>query len=191
MSSIVTMSMAVKFARATGSRVNEAMSATDRSLQDAEFASRLRRALDGEVFGEALFNELAHLAGDGWEPSTLASLAMLEREMRGALEDLCRRHDVESPDARSAAARGVEAAATLSGATWASFVDGFGTATDGALRGYAKLRAVAPNAGDPILELLTAHEEALADFARLVVAGEESPLRSVAVVTERLRKLSR
>jgi hypothetical protein len=154
-----------------------------------EFARRLLRAYDGEVFGEALFTHLAEQRTEPDEARALGRLSVLEQKMGEAIAALADGCGITIPDATTSAVSGREAAATLAAEAWTTFLAEFDEGTRRALEGYRRLRAAAPDPDDPVLIALTDHEEALRAFAARCLSGGAGALELVDAVIHRLDAL--
>jgi hypothetical protein len=154
--------------------------------EQPEFERRLLRAFEGEVFGEALFSELARTSSVPAEGEALAVLAVLEARMASALARMLQRFGLAAPDAMAGRRRGVEAARAFANRPWSAFLAKFEEGTQRALVGYERLRQAAPNADDPVLVALTDHELALRHFAEQSLRGDSDALDPVLAVIDRL-----
>jgi hypothetical protein len=156
-----------------------------------DLVRRLRRAHEGEIFGESLFKALAGTRTDRNQVQALTRLSVLERAMGRCLATLLDRFDVGSADASTSAAatRGRETAAALEAEPWRALLEVFRKGTRHALEGYRRLRAVAPDPNDPILVALVDHEEALRAFGERSLRGDAAAMDPVEAVIRQLGML--
>lgn len=153
------------------------------------FERRLLRAYDGERFGEALFAALAGNRTAPEEVQALSLLAELERRMCAALGALIDSLGLTRPNSTQTTDRGEAAAAGLAPQPWQTFLSEFEGGTRLALEGYEKLRSEAPDQDDPVLVVLTQHEQALRSFAQRGMDGANDALGPVREVIQQLKGL--
>lgn len=131
-------------------------------------------AYDGEVMGEALFTVMADRLGRDQRAGHMALIALLERQTREQLGRLLERDGLAGHDEK-AAAKGAELGERSARAAWDRFLASFAPATAQALDRYHAMQAMAPEADQPTMAALVAHEEALQRYAELAMASQVDP----------------
>jgi len=129
------------------------------------------QAYQGEVLGEALFAAIAALLDDEERAHKLRVLAALERRTKEAVALALDRAGLSTdPDPEMLAAAEALAPASA-GLGWDQLMASFGPITAQFLALYARIGELDPSER-AAADLLVAHEEALAGFARAELAGD-------------------
>ena len=125
-------------------------------------------AYQGELFGNAIFSEMA--GRDEWREhrDALELLATIERRTADALRPLVDATGIEVDEDESRRS-GRELGAL--GGSWDGFVKALFDALPPFLANFVRLREVAADPHDPALAALVAHEQAISAFAQLELAG--------------------
>ena len=139
-------------------------------MSDA-YADYVEVRYQGELLGELVFEEMARARKDPEEARKLRVLAQLERETRELLapevEALGRstRPDPEKLDQARAVG------GPMSDAPWADVLKGFEAQIAPLVEEFRKAEALAPPGKEALLQHVTAHEQALLDFAKAETAA--------------------
>ena len=142
-------------------------------MNDAEnpsmYAELLLEAYKGELFGSAIFSEMA--ARDEWREhrDALELLATIEGRTAAALRPLVDAAGIDIGDDDEPRRRGVELGAF--GGSWDGFLKALSDGLVPFLANFVRLREVAADPHDPALVALVAHEQAISAFAQLEIAG--------------------
>jgi hypothetical protein len=141
----------------------------------------LLEAYQGELFGNAIFSEMA--AGDEWREhrDALELLATIEGRTAAALRPLVDATGIDIDD-EEPRRRGVELGAF--GGSWDGFLKALSDGLVPFLANFVRLREVAADPHDPALVALVAHEQTISAFAQLEIAGHRDV--SIAVLSRYL-----
>jgi len=143
------------------------------------YLSELAEAYQGEVRGEAGFAYLAARAEAAGEAQAWRTLARLEAETRARLEPLLRRHGLDTAPDPAQQAYGRECGERRRRLGWAGAMRAMAETLPDFVRRYAALEAAGPPEDKPGLAFLSAHEVALEEVCRAVLAGDADPLAPV------------
>lgn len=141
-------------------------------MGDDAYADYVEARYQGEVGGEALFAALAEARVDAEEARKVRVLERLERETKEVLAP-----EVEAvgrslaPDEAKAAgnrALGTE----LGGAEWLELMGVMRTQLVDFVEQFRSAESLAPPGREALLQHVTAHEQALLDFAEAELAGQ-------------------
>jgi hypothetical protein len=131
------------------------------------------RAYQGEVLGELLFGGIAEQLGDPDQAAKMRVVATLEQRTKEATAPALRRAAISTdPDPEIVAT----AAALLPGAltlTWVELMATIGPIAAQYIPLYQRIGELCP-AEQETADLLVAHEEALRDFARAEIVGDQA-----------------
>jgi hypothetical protein len=138
---------------------------TDPTTYDA----LLLDAYNGELFGNAIFGEMA--GRDEWREhrDTLRLLATIEERTAAALRPLVDAAGLDTGDEEKSRREGRELGSM--GGSWDGFLKALFDALPPFLANFVRLRELAPNPHHPALAALVAHEETISAFAQLELAG--------------------
>jgi hypothetical protein len=140
------------------------------------------KAYQGEVLGELLFGGIADQLDDADHAAKMRMLTTLERRTKEATAPALQRAGISTePDPEMQAV----AAALLPGAlalSWSDLMDTVGPITAQYIPLYQRIGELSPSER-ATSDLLVAHEEALRDFARAELDGEQArslePIRAL------------
>lgn len=138
---------------------------------DADLATLLVKAYQGEVSGEALFGRLKERVEDPDRRRKLEVLRLLEARTRSALMPAMERNDLPTepdPDVVRDAETLGDAAASL---PWSDLMAAFDPITTQFIGLYERIGELAPEQDRWASRLLVAHEEALREFGRRELDG--------------------
>jgi hypothetical protein len=126
-------------------------------------------AYRGELFGNALFAEMA--GRDEWREhrDSLQNLATIEARTAAALRPLVEAAGIDAGDVEDALRQGRELGA--GGGSWDGFVKALFDALPSFLANFVRLRELAPEPHHPAIAALVAHEETISAFAQLEMSG--------------------
>jgi hypothetical protein len=133
------------------------------------YAGLLLDAYNGELFGNAIFGEMA--GSDLWREhrDTLLLLATIEERTAVALRPLVDAAELDTGDEEKTRREGRELGAM--GGSWDGFVKALFDALPPFLANFVRLRELAADPHHPALEALVSHEETISAFAQLELAG--------------------
>jgi hypothetical protein len=129
----------------------------------------LLEAYNGELFGNAIFSEMA--GRDEWHDhrEALQLLATIEDRTAAGLRPLVDAAGIDAGDGEEARRSGRELGAL--GGSWDGFVKALFDALPPFLANFVRLRELAADPHHPALEALVSHEETISAFAQLELAG--------------------
>jgi hypothetical protein len=135
----------------------------------SDYEQLLLDAYKGELFGDAIFSEMA--ARDDWRDrrETLQTLATIEARTAAVLRPLVDAAGIDVGDEDETRRLGREMGSA--GGSWDGFVKALFDALPQFLANFVRLRELAPDPSDPALAALVAHEQAISAFAQLEIAG--------------------
>ena len=135
----------------------------------SDYEQLLLDAYKGELFGDAIFSEMA--ARDDWRDhrDTLQTLANIEARTAAALRPLVDAAAIDVGDEDETRRLGREQGSA--GGSWDGFVKALFDALPQFLANFLRLRELAPDPHDPALTALVAHEQAISAFAQLEIGG--------------------
>lgn len=137
-----------------------------------DYLARLQAAYQGEVRGEATFLTLAARAGSDEAAAKWRALARLEATTRARLLPLMRRHGLVTAPDEEQRRLGLARAEARAALGWHGAVRALAESVAKYVALYAELEADGPPEDKAGLAFLTAHEVALAAFARAELAGD-------------------
>lgn len=129
----------------------------------------LLEAYKGELFGNAIFSEMAGRHEWREHRDAFELLATIEGRTAAALRPLVDAAGIDIGDDDEPRRRGVELGAL--GGSWDGFLKALSDGLVPFLANFVRLREVAANPHDPALVALVAHEQAISAFAQLEIAG--------------------
>jgi hypothetical protein len=138
-----------------------------RTLHD--YDELLLEAYNGELFGNAIFSEMA--GRDEWHDhrETLELLATIEDRTAAVLRPLVDAAGIDAGDGEEARRSGRELGAL--GGSWDGFVKALFDALPPFLANFARLREVAPDPHHAAITALVSHEQTISAFAQLEMGG--------------------
>lgn len=145
----------------------------------AEYLAEIREAYEGEIYGEALFRDLAGSVEAADHRRTLAILAELEAETRRRLAPLLLRRSIEVADEASQIEKGRLLAAEMKALSWTVLIERLESIIRPAVDRYDALADAASPDDREALNYLARHERALLDFVTAERAGAAGSLDSV------------
>jgi hypothetical protein len=133
-----------------------------------DYDQLLHDAYTGELFGTAIFGEMA--GRDEWREhrATLEALAAIEQRTAGVLRPLVDAAGIDV-DEEKPQREGRELGAI--GGSWDDFVKALFDALPPFLANFVRLRELAGDPHDPAFAALVAHEQTISAFAQLELAG--------------------
>ena len=133
------------------------------------YGGLLLDAYNGELFGNAIFGEMA--GRDEWREhrDVLLLLATIEARTAAALRPLVDDAELDPGDEEKPRREGRELGAM--GGSWDGFVKALFDALPPFLANFVRLRELAPDPHHPALAALVSHEETISAFAQLELAG--------------------
>ena len=141
------------------------------------YYDKLLNAYEGELIGEVFFAALSDVAGAPDEKSKLRYLAGLETRTAGLLAPLIERYGLTPRPQADLVAEGLRDAAKFAGGTWQQLNARFAVDFLPYVDDFIATEGLAPSADRRVMELVTAHEVALVDFAKTEAAGAEDSMR--------------
>ncbi len=134
----------------------------------SDYNQLLLDAYSGEVFGNAIFGEMA--GRDEWAEhrATLEALAAIEQRTADTLRPLVDAAGIDVDEEKSRR-EGRELGAIA--VDWDDFVKALFEALPPFLANFVRLRELAADPHDPALAALVAHEQTISAFAQLELAG--------------------
>jgi hypothetical protein len=145
----------------------------DERLQLAEWAYQ------GEVVGEALFGTMAEREVSPQRREWLDNLRELELRVAGLLRRVVADLGGDATPAAASRSLGERMAGQSIAAGWDGFLKSFEPVTASALLKYRRLLELVETRHRSDVEVVIAHEEALAEFARLAETQHGSPIDPV------------
>ena len=134
----------------------------------SDYDALLLDAYNGELFGNAIFSEMAGRAEWQEHREALELLATIEDRTATALRPLVDAAGIEV-DGEESRRSGRELGAM--GGSWDGFLEALFDALPPFLANFARLREVAPDPHHPAIAALVAHEQTISAFAQLELAG--------------------
>jgi hypothetical protein len=135
----------------------------------SDYDTLLLEAYNGEVFGNAIFSEMAGRPEWTEHRGSLELLASIEGRTAAVLRPLVDAAGIDAGDGEAARQQGRELGAM--GGSWDGFVKALFDALPQFLASFVRLRELAADPHDPALEALVAHEQTISAFAQLEIAG--------------------
>jgi hypothetical protein len=135
----------------------------------SDYNELLLEAYTGELFGNAIFTEMA--GRDEWREHrpTLEALASIEQRTADGLRPLVDAAGIDVGDEDKPRREGRELGAI--GGSWDGFVKALFDALPPFLANFVRLRELAADPRHPALTALVAHEQTISAFAQLELAG--------------------
>ena len=150
------------------------------------YAEMLIRAYEGEVSGQVFFSLLASARNKPIEKQKLEFLAVLEARTAAALLPILRRDSLTARSPAELEEDGARDAVLYSNASWpemnARFASDFAPFVDE----FREAEKLAPARDIALMELITAHEIAIIDFAASEAAGGNGGMRHLQAYVDRL-----
>jgi hypothetical protein len=136
-----------------------------------DYLERVEQSYQGEVFGEAIFRELAAKCGDPETTYKWRVLEQLERETKERLKPLVAELGGDLEEDPTRFSQGQHLAAKWAKQSWDEIMLWFRDELPGYVRFFENLEADARDQDRELLGKVTAHERALLDFAEHEIAG--------------------
>ena len=147
-------------------------------LFGVDYLVELMRSYEGEVAGEAYFEELAQWHDDVAR-SVLERFALVERITASALHPVVARHGIVVADREELRRRGVANAAQERSIAWSDLIVEMCEFYPRYVREFERMLAIAPPEDRPVVQLLLDHEVALVETAVGVRSGRADALAPV------------
>jgi len=125
----------------------------------------LEERFQGEVYGEALFRTMANLARDPERAKKFRVLEQLERQTKELLLPALREGGGSGAENPERVLEGEKLGASLANAPWTDLMRGFEKELRRFVQEFKRAEALAPTGQEGLLRYVTAHEQALLDFA--------------------------
>jgi hypothetical protein len=137
-----------------------------------EYQDLLLDAYRGELFGEAYFKALADAETDEGKREKLRALEELELRTGDMLRKAVAAEGLDDSDHPESREVGAQIGRANIGMPWDEWAQGLAAVLPDFLAKFRRCREVSPDPADEVMVMLVAHEEAIAEFARLELAGE-------------------
>lgn len=138
----------------------------------SDYRTYLEERFQGEVFGEAIFRSFADAVEDPDHARKLRHLQQLESETRDLLHEALEEEGLPAREDAKRASEGEALGAKLARRPWSDVMRGFQRDLEGFVVDFRNAEALAPAGKAGLLRHLTAHEEALLEFARCECARD-------------------
>jgi hypothetical protein len=135
----------------------------------SDYDAQLLDAYTGELFGNALFAELAGRDDLQAHRDALQLLADIEERTGAVLRPLVDAAGIAVGDEEEPRRQGRELAASVR--SWDGFVRALFDGLPPFLAAFARLREISPDPHHPAIAALVVHEETISAFAQLELAG--------------------
>lgn len=157
-------------------------------IEDRGYEAGVRAAWAGEIFGEALFSELARLGGDRAQATKWKLLAELERVTGEQLAPLVSRYGYETEPPVEEMERGLANAREFAEMPHTDFMALIEPYLKEVISKFEALRDAAPDEDKATMQFLVDHEVALLRFAQLERSGDDQDsTREARMLIERAR----
>lgn len=154
------------------------------------YEASVRAAWAGEIYGEALFSELAHLARGTAIAHRWKTLAELERVTGEQLAPLVSRYGFDTEPPMEEAERGLATAREFAEMPHAEFMALIEPYLENVISRFEALRDAAPADDRTTMQFLVDHEVALLRFVQLERSGaDQDSTRDARTLIERVRSL--
>ena len=141
----------------------------------------VQKAYVGEVFGEAMFAEMARLTQDP-DRRGYQDLQRLEATTGGVLRELATRLGLSVEPQTATAAAGRTKGAELVGLPDAALLEQFDEAVETAMQDFFQMYDLAPARERPAVSQVLAHEVAIRSYVHARMAGAPDPSLAVRVL---------
>ena len=136
-----------------------------------DYLDRVTRSYQGEVFGEAIFHDMAAKSADAETTYKWRVLEQLERETKQRLKPLVAELGGDVKEDPSSFSEGLHLAEKWAQQSWDELMVWFRDELPPYVRFFEKLEADARSEDRELLAAVTAHEKALLAFAEHEIAG--------------------
>lgn len=154
------------------------------------YEASVRAAWAGEIYGEALFSELAHLAGGTALAPKWKTLAELEHVTGEQLAPLVSRYGFDTEPPTEEVERGLATAREFAEMPHADFMALIEPHLEDVIFRFEALRDAAPANDRTTMQMLVDHEVALLRFVQLEGCGaDQDSTRDARALIERVRGL--
>lgn len=136
-----------------------------------DYATYLEERYQGEVFGEATMQSMAEAESDPEVARMLRHLEQLERETKELLRPEVEAIGGDTRESAERIAEGRELGAKFGQVPWADRMRAMTGELEKLVDEFRRSEALAPAGKEAVLAHVTAHEQALLDFARREIAG--------------------
>ncbi|MBW2269235.1 MAG: hypothetical protein JRH16_11710 [Deltaproteobacteria bacterium] len=153
-----------------------------------DYASYLEERYQGEVYGEAVMRALAEVASDPLQAHKLRHLEQLERETKELLLPEVEATGGETRESAEKIAEAEKLGAQFGQVPWSDRMRAMTGQLEKYVADFRRCEALAPPGKEALLKHVTAHEQALLDFANRELAGSD-PEHSLAPVVALLREV--
>ena len=144
-----------------------------------EYHDELSWAYHGEVYGEAMFAEMAAQVDDRDRAARLGVMAAIERQTKEQLGDAMDRAGLDRAD-EPEIEKGRKLALRAARADWQKFLNSFAPLTGDALERYRIMRdKLAPAEDADAMRALVTHEVVLQAYADRALAGDDRGIECI------------
>lgn len=144
---------------------------------DSEHDALLLEAARGKLFGDGFFGALAAAQPDPERREKLETIQIIEARSVTSLQRVLRAAGLRVGDPAAVRREGAALAAAVEPENWQLLMRQMRDAVAPVVERYERLRAIAPDPGDPALVALCNSEATLREFAELELAGDERRAR--------------
>ena len=148
------------------------------------FKQGMMELYQGEVFGEALFDQMLSYFDDPDKQYKVSIMLQLETETKARLRPAMMRLGLDLGAQQESRQMGLDMAAALKGLSWKDTMTQISDAVKPAVERYKEIAASAPSEYQQLAESMVAHERSLYDFAELELSGNSE--KSSAVIEVQL-----
>jgi len=136
-----------------------------------DFISKVERAYQGEVYGEALYSGIADAIDDPVRSEKWRVLTELEVVTKARMRDLVAKLGGDSKESEASRQRGIDNVQKYVSLQWADFMKLYSQELDPVIARYADLEQRCASEDAATLRLLTEHEVVTKAFCDLELAG--------------------
>jgi hypothetical protein len=139
--------------------------------QRTDFLSRIERAYQGEVYGEALYKGLAEAVADRSRSEKWRTLAELESVTKAQMRALVEKLGGDARESEVFRQKGVDRVAKYTGLSWQDFMALYSRELEPVIARYAELERECAPEDAATLRFLTEHEVVTKVFCDLELQG--------------------
>jgi hypothetical protein len=145
----------------------------------AEYDDLVLDAYKGELLGDGLFGALAAQLDDGDRRKKVELLQQIEQRTAAVLRPLVHADLLADVDDDAERAKGLAFAPPAEHFEWEGFLKALHDALPAFLDGFVRCRELADEPNEPALAALIAHEQTIAAFTDLELAGHGDSARAL------------
>lgn len=136
-----------------------------------DFVSRVERAYQGEVYGEALYRGIADVLDDPARSEKWRLLAELEVVTKARMRELVAKLGGDTAESEAFRQKGVANVQKYTSMPWDAFMSVYSKELESVIARYAELEKLCAPADAPTLRFLTEHEVVTKTFCDLELSG--------------------